>query len=90
MHDILSNFIALFFSPLLTCVLATFSLRPRLAEKQGMRAASFFRPDSEAEMQGKRPSYYLALDDKFPGEKRVERIIAWLRLPPEQRPHLRN
>jgi predicted AlkP superfamily pyrophosphatase or phosphodiesterase len=58
-----------------------------LAEKQGMRAASFFWPGSEAEIQGKRPSYYLAYDDKFPEEKRVEQIIAWLRLPPEQRPH---
>src|SRR5271167_3792636 len=58
-----------------------------LAEKQGMRAASFFWPGSEAEIQGKRPSYYLTFDDKFPDEKRVDQIIAWLRLPPGQRPH---
>jgi predicted AlkP superfamily pyrophosphatase or phosphodiesterase len=58
-----------------------------LAEKQGMRAASFFWPGSEAEIQGKRPSYYLSFDDKFPDEKRVDQIIAWLRLPPERRPH---
>ena len=58
-----------------------------LAEKQGMRAASFFWPGSEAEIQGKRPSYYLAYDNKFPDEKRVDQVIAWLRLPPEQRPH---
>jgi alkaline phosphatase D len=58
-----------------------------LAEQQGMRAASFFWPGSEAEIQGKRPSYYLAFDEKFPDEKRVDQIIAWLRLPPEQRPH---
>ena len=58
-----------------------------LAEEQGMRAASFFWPASDAEIQGKRPSYYLAFDDKFPDEKRVDQIIAWLRLPPDQRPH---
>jgi alkaline phosphatase D len=58
-----------------------------LAEKQGMRAASFFWPGSQAEVQGKRPSYYLAYDDKFPDEKRVEQVLAWLHLPPEMRPH---
>jgi predicted AlkP superfamily pyrophosphatase or phosphodiesterase len=59
----------------------------QLAEKQGMRSASFFWPGSEAEIQGKRPSYYLAFDDKFPDEKRVEQVLAWLRLAPAQRPH---
>ncbi len=58
-----------------------------LAEQQGMRSASFFWPGSEAEIQGKRPSYYLHYDDKFPDEKRVEQVLAWLHLPPEQRPH---
>ena len=32
-----------------------------LAEQQGMRAACFFWPSSDAEIQGKRPSYYLLL-----------------------------
>ena len=58
-----------------------------LAEKQGMRAASFFWPGSEAEIQGKRPSYYLKFADQFPDEQRVDQVIAWLKLPPEQRPH---
>lgn len=59
-----------------------------LAEKQGMRAACFFWPASDAEIQSKRPSYYLApYDDNFPDEKRVEQVLAWLRLPPEKRPH---
>jgi alkaline phosphatase D len=58
-----------------------------LAELQGMRSASFFWPGSEAEIQGKRPSYYLHYDDKFPDEKRVEQVLAWLQLPLEQRPH---
>jgi alkaline phosphatase D len=58
-----------------------------LAEKQGMRAACLFWPGSEAEIQGKRPSYYLHYDDKLDDRKRVDQVIAWLSLPPEQRPH---
>jgi predicted AlkP superfamily pyrophosphatase or phosphodiesterase len=59
-----------------------------LAEKQGMRAACFYWPSSDAEIQGKRPSYYpAAYDDKFADEKRVEQVLAWLQLPPEKRPH---
>jgi alkaline phosphatase D len=59
-----------------------------LAEKQGMRAACFFWPSSDAEIQGKRPSYYLApYDDNFPDEKRVDQVLAWLQLPSEKRPH---
>jgi alkaline phosphatase D len=58
-----------------------------LAEQQGMRAACFFWPGSEAEIQGKRPSYYLKYDDGFPDDKRVEQVLAWLHLPPEKRPH---
>jgi predicted AlkP superfamily pyrophosphatase or phosphodiesterase len=58
-----------------------------LAEQQGMRSASFFWVGSEADIQGVRPSYYLKFDASFPNEKRVEQVLAWLRLPPEQRPH---
>jgi len=45
-----------------------------LAEQQGMRSACLFWPGSEAEIQGKRPSYYLHFDDKFPDEQRVQQI----------------
>jgi alkaline phosphatase D len=58
-----------------------------LAEQQGMRSACFFWPGSEAEIQGKRPSYYLKFDNKLDDAKRVDQVIAWLGLPPEQRPH---
>ncbi len=58
-----------------------------LAEQQGMRSACFFWPGSEAEVQGKRPSYYAHYDDNFPDEQRVEQILAWLKLPAEKRPH---
>jgi alkaline phosphatase D len=58
-----------------------------LAEKQGMRTACFFWPGSEAKIDDARPTYYLKFDDRFPDEKRIDQVIAWLRLPPEQRPH---
>jgi predicted AlkP superfamily pyrophosphatase or phosphodiesterase len=58
-----------------------------LAEKQGMRSACFFWPGSEAEIAGQRPTYYLKFDDHFPDTKRIEQVIAWLRLPSAQRPH---
>jgi len=59
-----------------------------LAEQQGMRAACFFWPGSEAEIQGVRPSYYLKFDDQIPDRARVQQVLAWLRLPLERRPHL--
>jgi predicted AlkP superfamily pyrophosphatase or phosphodiesterase len=58
-----------------------------LAEQQGMRAACFFWPGSEADIQGVRPTYYMKYDQKFPNDKRVDQVLAWLKLPPEQRPH---
>lgn len=58
-----------------------------LAEKQGMRSACFFWPGSEAEIAGERPSFYLHYDDRFPDDKRIDQVVAWLKLPPEQRPH---
>lgn len=58
-----------------------------LAEKQGMRTACFFWPGSEAEIDGERPSFYLHYDTAFPDEKRIDQVIAWLKLPAAQRPH---
>ena len=58
-----------------------------LAERQGMRSACFFWPGSEAEIAGERPSYYLHFDNDFPDSARIEQVIAWLKLPPNKRPH---
>lgn len=58
-----------------------------LAEQQGMRAACFFWPGSEAAIDGVRPSYYLHYDESIGDETRIDQVIAWLKLPPEQRPH---
>ena len=58
-----------------------------LAERQGMRAACFFWPGSEAAIDGVRPSYYLHYDAKVPNPERVDQVLAWLKLPPDERPH---
>jgi predicted AlkP superfamily pyrophosphatase or phosphodiesterase len=58
-----------------------------LAEQQGMRSACLYWPGSEAEIDGKRPSYYLHYDDHFDDEKRVDQVVAWLKLPAALRPH---
>lgn len=58
-----------------------------LAEKQGMRSACFFWPGSEAKIDGWRPTYYLKFDSHFPDRRRIDQVIAWLKLPPAARPH---
>lgn len=58
-----------------------------LAESQGMRTACFFWPGSEAKIAGFQPTYYLHFDNKIDENARITQVLAWLRLPPEQRPH---
>ncbi len=58
-----------------------------LAEQQGMRAASFFWPGSDAEIQRTRPTYFYKYDGKIPNEQRVAQVIDWLKLPKPERPH---
>ncbi len=58
-----------------------------LAEQQGMRAACFFWPGSEADILGVRPTYYMKYDQKYPDDKRVDQVLTWLKLPAERRPH---
>ncbi|MDE1177683.1 MAG: ectonucleotide pyrophosphatase/phosphodiesterase [Edaphobacter sp.] len=59
-----------------------------LAERQGLRSASMFWVGSEAEIAGKRPSYWVPFDDNFDDEKRVAQVMQWLALPESERPHL--
>ena len=56
------------------------------AEKQGVRSACYFWPGSEAENHGLRPSFYLPFNGKISSEDRVDGLLAWLDLPPAQRP----
>ena len=59
-----------------------------LAEKQGMRTACYLWPGSDAEIAGIRPSYYLKYDERAEGEEPIRQVTAWLRMPPDLRPHL--
>src|ERR1700722_7492081 len=58
-----------------------------LAESQGMRTACFFWPGSEAKIAGYRPTYYLHFDNKIDDNARIDQVLAWLHLPPADRPH---
>jgi predicted AlkP superfamily pyrophosphatase or phosphodiesterase len=58
------------------------------AETQGMVAACFFWPGSEAPIRGVRPTMSKVYDAKIPNAERVKTVLEWLRLPPEKRPHL--
>jgi predicted AlkP superfamily pyrophosphatase or phosphodiesterase len=58
-----------------------------LAEQQGMRSAPLFWPGAEAAILGVRASFYLHFDDKLDDRKRIDQVIAWLKLPEAERPH---
>jgi predicted AlkP superfamily pyrophosphatase or phosphodiesterase len=58
------------------------------AEKQGVRSACFFWPGSETEHDGLRPTLFKVFDKKLKANERVDGLLAWLALPPEQRPKL--
>jgi alkaline phosphatase D len=63
-----------------------------LAESQGMRTACLFWPGSEAEIAGRRPTWYAHFDAKTEGtddvqKARIDDAIALLRLPDANRPH---
>ena len=57
------------------------------AKKNKLVSASFFWVGSEADIQGHRPDYFFKYDGSIPGEKRVDQIIDWLKLPSKLRPH---
>jgi len=56
------------------------------AEKAGLRSATMFWPGSEAEIDGVRPSNWKAFDEAVDANARVDQVLAWLDLPPGQRP----
>lgn len=56
------------------------------AEKQGVRTGCFFWPGAESEHQGLRPSLVKPFDKKLKAADRVDGLLAWLALPPAQRP----
>lgn len=56
------------------------------AEKAGIPTAPYFWPGSEAPIHGVRPHYYVPFDMRTPAEARVDQVLAWLDLPPPERP----
>ncbi len=59
------------------------------AERQGVRAATFFWPISERDFRGVAPSFRrVPFDEELPERAKVEQILAWLDLPEAQRPGL--
>lgn len=58
------------------------------AVKQGIRAATYFWPGSEAPIGGVRPTYYQRYDSRVPNRERVRQVLDWLSLPPDQAPGL--
>jgi predicted AlkP superfamily pyrophosphatase or phosphodiesterase len=55
-------------------------------QRTGRKAASMFWTGSEALVGGMRPAYTREFDDTVPGNDRVDQLLAWLDLPPADRP----
>lgn len=56
------------------------------AEKNGVKSASYFWPESEANFDDVRPSYRYPYKHNTPNKKRLDQVIKWLQLPNEQKP----
>lgn len=54
--------------------------------KQGKKSAAMFWPGSEAEILGRRPTYWLKFDSEMGYADRVQRVLDWLELPRPDRP----
>jgi len=58
------------------------------AEKQGVKAATYFWVGSEVEIDGVRPSFWKPYQQNKDYAERVEEVLQWLALPEKQRPRL--
>ena len=58
-----------------------------LAEKQGTLSASMMWVGSASDAGGIRPTYYYHYHEKFSPDEKVEKVIDWLQLPENRRPH---
>ncbi|WP_333608831.1 alkaline phosphatase family protein [Arsukibacterium sp.] len=58
------------------------------AELQGLTAATYFFPGSEAEIKGKRPTYWFEYEHDTPNRQRVDTVLNWLQLPKAERPQV--
>ena len=58
------------------------------AERQGVKAASFYWVGSEAPIKGYAPSIFKYYDGSVPFKARIDSVISWFNLSKEKRPHL--
>jgi predicted AlkP superfamily pyrophosphatase or phosphodiesterase len=58
------------------------------AEKQGIKAATYFWVGSEVEIDGIRPSFWKPYQQNKDYAERVEEVLGWLALPEKERPRL--
>lgn len=58
-----------------------------LAEKQGIVSASLQWVGSASEAGGIRPTYYYHYHEKFTPEEKINKVVNWLKLPENVRPH---
>ena len=56
------------------------------ADRQGLKTAAMYWPGSDRTIRGGRPDYWKAYDKAFLAHDRVNQVLAWLDLPPDQRP----
>ena len=56
------------------------------ADQHGLRTATMFWPGSEADIHGHHPDYWKPFDGAVTADQRVDQVLAWLDLPPDQRP----
>lgn len=59
-----------------------------LAERQGIRTATYSWPGSEAAIEGVRPSIWRKYRDQGTVDQQVDQALEWLRLPAAERPRL--
>ena len=55
-------------------------------ERQGKHAATMFWPGSDVAIDGVRPEHWLPFNGRMTPNARVDQALAWLDLPPAQRP----
>ena len=58
------------------------------AERQGLTAATFFWPGSEAMIKRTRPTYWRSYDGRVSHTRRINQALDWLALPDSDRPDL--
>lgn len=59
-----------------------------LAESNKMLSACYYWPGSEANINGILPTYYFPYSESVGVEQRIQKVVDWLELPAEKRPHL--